>query len=94
MRGSAIMTRAFEWSAVAPRRRRGSTEPGRITYHEKSQFASKRAPRYVFTGCITTAAALLHRLIEAVPAWSSRNRINRPVDQHRLPQNMLLADRS
>lgn len=76
MRGSAIMTRAFEWSVVAPRRRRGSTKPGRITYHEKSQLASKRAPRYVFTGCITTAVMLLHRLIEAVPTWSPRAGIN------------------
>ena len=76
MRGSAIMTRAFELSAVAPRRRRGSTEPGRITYHEKSQLASKRAPRYFFTGCITTAATLLHRLIEAVPTWGPRAGIN------------------
>lgn len=42
MRGSASMTRAFELSAVAPRRRRESTEPGRITYHEKSQLASKQ----------------------------------------------------
>src|SRR6188472_1450752 len=37
---------------------------------------------------------LLDRLIEAVPAWSSGTGINRPVDEHRLPQNMLLADRS
>lgn len=56
MRGSAIMTRAFDLSAVAPGRRRGFTGPGRIPYHAKSQLASKKAPRDLFTGCVTTAA--------------------------------------